>query len=105
MTSDLPFLPTLAGLIEFGGALIIAVAVVRALATLATGGKIEHARLLIVGGSLNALGYKSAATLLKAVELGTWISIGTFAAIYALRTLIKQFLTWERTRLCKIGPE
>ena len=89
----------LAALIEFGGALIIAVAVARALAALATGSGIEEARLIVIAGSLSALGYKSAATLLKAIELGTWRAIATFAAILTLRTFIKQVLLWERSRL------
>lgn len=99
MSTDLPLVATLAALIEFGGALIVAVAVVRALASLATGGGIDHARLLVIAGSLSALGYKSAATLLKAIELGSWRGIGTFAAIFALRTVIKQMLVWERSRI------
>ena len=88
-----------AALIEFGGAAIIAWAVARALFVLATRGEINQARLVVIAGSLSALGYKSAATLLKAIELGTWHGIGAFAAIFTLRTAIKQFLTWERSRL------
>lgn len=88
-----------AALIEFGGAVIVAWAVVRALVVLAARGSINQARLVVIAGSLSALGYKSAATLLKAIELGTWHGIGAFAAIFALRTLLKQFLTWEGSRL------
>ena len=99
MPADLHPIPWLAALIEFGGALIVAVAVVRALLALVAGRGIAQARLLVIGGSLSALGYKSAATLLKAIELETWRSIASFAAILALRTLLKQFLTWERGRI------
>ena len=101
MAAELPLVATLAALIEFGGAVIVAVAVVRALAGLATGGSIGEARLIVIGGSLSALGYKSAATLLKAIELGSWHGIGTFAAIFTLRTVIKQLLVWERSRLVR----
>ena len=98
MRADLDLIATAAALIEFGGAVIVAWAVLRALAVLATSG-IDQARLVVIAGSLSALGYKSAATLLKAIELGTWRGIGAFAAIFTLRTAIKQFLTWERARL------
>ena len=99
MPADLPFVATLAALIEFGGAVIVTVAVVRALLALATGAGIDVARRLVISGSLSGLGYKSAATLLKAIEFGTWRGIGMFAAIYTLRTVIKQLLIWEESRL------
>ena len=102
MGADLPFVGTLAALIEFGGATAIALAVLRALAGLAGGRGIARARLLVIAGSLNGLGYKSAATLLKAMELGSWRGIGMFAAIFTLRTLIKQVLVWERSRLVDV---
>ncbi len=87
------------GLIEFGGALIVTVAVARALAALVRNGGIDRARLLVIGGTLGALGYKGAATFLKAIELGSWHAIGTFAAIFTLRTAIKQLFAWERARV------
>lgn len=99
MATDFPLVALLAALIEFGGAIIIAVAVARALTGLVTGRSIGHARLTVIAGSLSALGYKSAATLLKAIELGSWHGIGAFAAIFALRTVIKQMLVWEQGRL------
>lgn len=99
VSSSLPLVATGAALIEFGGAVIIAVAVLRALLGLATGASIAQARLIVIAGSLSALGYKSAATLLKAIELGSWNGIGIFAAIFTLRTVIKQLLVWERSRL------
>ncbi len=99
MPADLDLIAGAAALIEFGGAMIVAWAVARALFVLATRRGIHQARLVVIAGSLSALGYKSAATLLKAIELGTWHGIGAFAAIFTLRTLLKQFLTWERRRL------
>lgn len=101
MATDLPLVAILAALIEFGGAIIIAFAVLRALAGLATGSSIGDARLIVIAGSLSALGYKSAATLLKAIELGSWHGIGAFTAIFTLRTVIKQTLVWERSRLMR----
>lgn len=88
-----------AQLIEFGGAVIVAVAVLRALGALVAGGGIDRARLLIIAGVIGALGFKTAATLLKALQLGSWHATGAFAAIFALRTTIKQLFVWERARL------
>ena len=99
MSSELRLIAWLAALVEFGGAVIIAVAVARALASLATGAGIDRARTIVIAGSLSALGYKSAATLLRAIELNSWRGIGTFAAIFTLRTVIKQLLVWERAHL------
>lgn len=99
MPTDLPLLTTLAALIEFGGAVIVAAAVVRALAQLTRGAGPDGARRLVIEGALSALGFKTAATALKAIELGTWHGIGMFATIFALRTLIKQALLRERAHL------
>lgn len=88
-----------AQLIEFGGALIVALAIVRALLALAAGGGIDQARLLVIAGVIGALGFKTAATLLKALQLGSWRGIGAFAAIFCLRTAIKRLFLWERARL------
>ena len=46
-----------------------------------------------------ALGFKTAATLLKTLELRSWRAIAFFAAVFALRTFVKAGLTWERARL------
>ena len=97
--AELSALPLLAATIEFGGAVIVVIAVARTLRALATGASIEQARLLMIAGVLGALGFKTAATLLKTIELGTWNSIATFAAIFGLRTMIKQLFVWERARL------
>ena len=58
--------------------------------------------MIVITGSLSALGYKSAATLLKAIELGSWHGIGMFAAIFTLRTAIKRTLVWEKSRLVTV---
>lgn len=95
---------TIGVLIEFSGAVIVTFAVVRALAALVRDGGIDRARLLVIGGTLSALGYKSAATFLKAIELGSWHAIGMFAAILTLRTAIKQLFVWERARILASAP-
>ena len=92
---------TAAGLIEFGGAVIVTVAVVRAFTALVTGAGIDRARLLVIGGTLGALGFKTAATLLKALEFETWRAVGVFAAIFTLRTVVKRLFLWERRELSK----
>ncbi len=90
-------------LIEFGGSVIIAVACLRGLAAMAIGrgtpSAIVGGRLLVADGVIAALGYKTAATLLKTIELQSWSAIGMFAAILTLRTLVKRVLVWEEARL------
>ena len=90
-------------LIEFGGSLAIALACVRGLAAIAVGRgarlAIVRGRQLVADGVISALGFKTAATLLRTLELQTWSAIGMFAAILALRTSIKRVLVWEEIRL------
>ena len=59
-------------------------------------------RLLVADGVIAALGYKTAATLLKTIELQSWSAIGMFAAILTLRTLVKRVLVWEEARLRRL---
>lgn len=93
----------LAVLIEFGGGLFVVVACARALLVLVTDrgshAGIVRARLLVADGVIAALGFKTAATLLKTIELQSWDAILSFTAIFALRTLVKQVLVWEEQRL------
>ncbi len=91
-------------LIEFGGSVVIAIACLRGLAILACRPgssrlRVARGRLVVADGVVSALGYKTAATLLKTLELQSWSAVGLFAAILALRTLIKRFLVWEELRL------
>ena len=46
-------------------------------------------------GSVSALGLISAASLLKIGTLRSWSAVGLFAAVLALRTLLKQVLARE----------
>ena len=92
-----------AAVIEFIGGLFVAVACLQALVSLAatrgTREGLAAARLTIAGGVVAALGFKIAATLLKSLELRSWSAIAMFAALLALRTLVKASLAWEARRL------
>ena len=88
-------------IIEMVGSLIIVGYCAAALATLirSRGRGIRAARLLIADGVISGLGYKLAGTLLKTVLLVSWHQILMFAAIFALRTVLKRLFAWERERL------
>ncbi len=88
-----------AAIIEFAGALIIVGYVVAAIVTLLRGGTIAHARLLVADGAIAGLNFKLAGTLLKTIQLHTLQQILIFAAIFALRTILKRVFTWDRIRL------
>ncbi len=92
-------IPVWIGLVEFAGALLIAGFAFAAVVRLATGAPIEVARLLVIEGTLAGLNFKLAATLLRTLQIHTWAEIGSFTAVLALRTVIKQVLTWERGKL------
>lgn len=91
-------------LIEFAGALLIAGYCLAGLAELIRSRDVVSARLLVIQGSLWGLSLKTAATLLKTIEIHTWNQIAAFAAILALRTLVKRVMTWEETRLQRHLP-
>ena len=55
--------------------------------------------MTIAEGAVASLGFKTAATLLKTLELRSWRAIALFAAILALRTFIKTSLAWDADRL------
>ena len=97
-----------AALIEFAGAISIVAAAIRGLAAVALArGEapgIAAARLLLADGILAALGLKTAATLLKTLELRSWRAIAVFTAILALRTVIKQGIAWEARRVRATWP-
>jgi uncharacterized membrane protein len=96
-------------LIEFVGSLFLVAGCVRGLAALvASRGShagIVHGRLRIANGVIAALGFKLAATLLKTIGLQSWQAILMFAAIFALRTVVKNFLVWEEGRLRSEIPD
>jgi uncharacterized membrane protein len=102
------WVPSLAILIEFGGGLLIVVACTRGLWRLATGRGSRHsiveARLFVADGIVAGLGFKTAATLLKTIELRSWDAILMFVAVFALRSFIKYALIREEARLRRCDP-
>ena len=81
----------IAATIDFLGALIIVAHAVRAVGlVLRERQAIDRAKLLVAHGALTGLDCKLAATLLKTMTLLDWHQIGMFAALYAIRFLIKQ---------------
>lgn len=93
----------LATLIEFGGGLLVVFGCARGLVTLVSGfgsrDGIVKARLLVADGIVAGLGFKTAATLLKTIELRSWDAILMFVAVFALRTVVKQALMREQAGL------
>ena len=85
--------------IEFAGALLIVGHCVAALVELARSRDPATARLLVIQGSLWGLSLKTAASLLKTIEIHSWEQIAAFTAILALRTLVKRVMAWEEERL------
>ena len=86
-------------LIEFAGALLIAGHCTAGLVELARSRDLAAARLLVIQGSLWGLSLKTAASLLKTIEIQSWEQIAAFTAILALRTLVKRAMTWEEAHL------
>ena len=103
-----PWILSLATLIEFGGGLVVVVGCARGLWCLAVGRgsrySIVSARLLVAASILSSLGFKTAATLLKTIELRSWHAILMFLAVFVLRTFIKQALVWEEAQLRRSNP-
>lgn len=60
---------------------------------------LRECRLVVGDAVLDGLGFKVAAALLKTIELRSWDQIAAFAAILALRSLLKFALSRERARL------
>lgn len=73
--------------------------VLAALWVLGRGQGTARARLVVAEGALYGLAFKVSATLLKTIVLHTLGAITIFAAIFALRTLIKRVFAWEQERL------
>jgi uncharacterized membrane protein len=83
-------------LIDLVASVVIAGYVVAAMLKLARGGGVDQARLLVAEGAVLGLSFKVAATLLKTLELHSWEQILMFAAIFTLRTILKQVFLWEQ---------
>ena len=81
----------IAATIEFLGALLIVVYAVRAVGiVLRERQAIDRAKWMVTQGAITGLDFKLAATLLKTMTLLDWHQIGMFAAMYAIRFMIKQ---------------
>ncbi len=85
--------------IEFIGALVIAGHCAAGLVEALRSRDPATVRLLVIEGSLWGLSLKTAAALLKTIEVRSWEQIAAFTAILALRTLVKRVMTWEEARL------
>lgn len=89
----------LARLIEGLAAVVVGYALVSGTVRL-LGGRLSNAALTdsrrqVASLAVSALGLVTAATLLKTVALRGWNAIGLFAAVLALRTLLKYSLSRE----------
>ena len=88
-------------LIEFAGALVIAGHCVAGLVEALRSRNPAAVRLLVIEGSLWGLSLKTAASLLKTIQIQDWNQIGAFAAILALRTVLRRVMAWEEHRLLR----
>ena len=86
-------------LIDLVAAVAVAGYVAVAMFRFARGGGVDEARLIVAEGAVLGLSFKVAATLLKTLELHTWNQILMFAAILAMRTVLKQLFLWERQQV------
>ena len=93
-----PLVTAAACLIEFAGALGIAGWCAAAAVSLPLHRSPGRAQALVIEGSLWGLGLKTAASLLKTLVVHDWNGILAFAAILALRTVLKRLFTWEQGR-------
>ena len=99
MLADLPDI--LIAAIELAGSLLIAGYCVAALIELIWTHNPVPVRLLVIEGALWGLSLKTAASLLKTIEIQSWNQIGAFAAILALRTVLRRAMRWEERHLLR----
>ena len=87
--------------IEAAGSALLLGYVLAALLALARQHGLERCRLLLADGAVFSLGFKTAASLLKTLELNTWHQIGAFLAVLTLRTILKRAFVTEKTILAR----
>ena len=87
--------------IEAAGSLLLLIYVLVALTALLRQHGLDRSRILLADGAVLALGFKTSASLLKTIELGTWRQIGAFAAIFALRTVLKHAFAADKAALLR----
>ena len=90
-----------ASIIEFIGALLIVCYILAALYAVLRGRRIIDAQQIVADGAIAGLNFKLAGTLLKTIVVHSWQQILMFAAIFALRIILKRLFTWERAKLQK----
>ncbi len=88
-----------AAVVEIVGALFIFAYSMSALVVVVQTRSPSAARLVLIEGALIGLSIKVGATLLKTIELHTWQQIAIFAAIFTIRTMLKNIFTWERRHI------
>ena len=84
---------------------VVAIHLAAALFALGRTGSIERARLTAADGVIAALGFITAATLLRMIELRSWNQIAFFTVVLTLRTLLKRLFVWERHRILARQPD
>lgn len=92
-------LATAATAADLLGSVLLVGHIVTALAGLIRGRGVAAARLTVADGVVLALSVKTAAALLKSLELQSWEQIGLFATVLALRTLLKRVFAWEERHI------
>ena len=90
--------------IEAAGSALLLGYVLAALLALARQHGLERCRLLLADGAVFSLGFKTAASLLKTLELNTWHQIGAFLAVLTLRTVLKHAFAEEKASLARNAP-
>jgi uncharacterized membrane protein len=90
--------------IDAFGSLIVAASVAKVLWLLLRTRSISLARVTLSQGVLFGLSFKVAATLLTIIVLETWTQIGVFAAVFALRTVLRRVFAWELLRTSGSAP-
>ena len=88
--------------IEAAGSALLLGYVLVALLALARQHGLERCRLLLADGAVFSLGFKTAASLLKTLELNTWHQIGAFVAVLTLRTVLKRAFIVEKASLMPV---
>jgi uncharacterized membrane protein len=86
-------------LIDLIGGLLVVGYVLGAGVALVRTGAVDRARLLVAEGAVLGLSFKTAGTLLKALEIHTWGQIGMFGAVLTLRVVLKRLFEWEKGRV------
>ncbi len=91
----------LSSLINLAASILIAYSVVKSLALLARGSPIRSARIAVARGVLHALSFLVAVALLNTLQIIDWRSLGLFAVVLGLRTMVKAALTWDERQLSR----